>query len=434
MSRFEPSRPLRGRLTPPPDKSISHRAALFGAMSDVPVTIRNFLCAQDTISTLDAVRSLGAGVDEREHELVIRGVGLHTAHESTGGLLNVGNAGTLMRILPGWLAGQRGGQWTIDGDESIRRRPIDRIAMPLREMGARVEAREGRLAPFRIEGADLHGIEHDLPAASAQVKSCLLIAGMLAEGQTTICEPHRSRDHTERILCRSRTPFERDGACVSISQVDELELDDIVVPGDPSSAAFMVAAACVVPRSRLVIDGVGLNWTRTGFLRVARRMGAVILGDLEEPPAAGDANPADEPVGELDVAAAPLEATTVERDDVPLLIDELPLVALMGCFAEGETTVRGAGELRLKETDRIAGVVEGLRGLGADIDATGDGFAVRGGGIEGGVLDSRGDHRLAMLGAIAGLASRSGVAVTGMEAAAISYPGFERDLAALIES
>ena len=434
MARFERTGPLRGTFTPPPDKSISHRAAIFGAMTDEPVTIRNFLFAQDTLSTLDAVRSLGAGVDERGNELVVRGVGLRTAHESTGGLLNVGNAGTLMRILPGWLAGQRGGQWTIDGDASIRRRPIDRIAEPLRAMGARVEAREGRLPPFRVEGADLTGIEHHLPVPSAQVKSCVLIAGMLAEGETTVCEPHASRDHSERILCRARTPFEREGSCVRIAQVDELELEDIVVPGDPSSAAFLIAAACVVPRSRLLVTGMGLNWTRTGFIRVAQRMGAVIVGDPEAPPTEGDENRADEPIGELDVAAAPLEATTVERDEVPLVIDELPLVALLGCFAEGETVVRGAEELRLKETDRIAGVVEGLRGLGADIDATPDGFSVRGGGIVGGTLDARGDHRLAMLGAVAGLASRSGVEVDGIEAATISYPGFVDDLADLTAS
>src|SRR5439155_654860 len=216
-------------------------------------------------------------------------------------------------------------------------------------------------------------------------------------------EPQQSRDHTERILCRARVPFERDGLTLRVSPVDELELDDVVVPGDPSSGAFLAAAACVVPGSRVLLDGVALNWTRTGFFRIAERMGAVIVGDLEDP-----SNPSatEEPVGELDIAQAPLEGTTVEPAEVPLAIDELPLVALLGCFAEGETVVRGAEELRVKESDRIAGVVDGLRALGADIDATPDGFAVGGGGgLDGGELDSRGDHRMAMLGAIAGLAS-----------------------------
>jgi 3-phosphoshikimate 1-carboxyvinyltransferase len=430
-TRFDPAGPLRGSVRPPADKSISHRAALFGAMSDVPVTVRNYLHAGDTESTLSAIRALGAGVDRQDGALVIRGVGLHTPADVTGGLLDVGNSGTLLRLLPGWLAGQPGGEWTLDGDESIRRRPIDRVSEPLLRMGAQIDARDGRFAPMRVTGHELQGIDYELPVASAQVKSCVLIAGMLAAGRTSVTEPTRSRDHTERILCRARVPFERDGLTVAVSQVDELELDDIFVPGDPSSAAFLAVAATLVPGSRIVIEDTCLNWTRTGFFRIAERMGAVILGDLEEP---SDEQREYEPVGELDVAAAPLVATEVTPEEVPLAIDELPLVALLGCFAEGDTVVRGAQELRLKETDRIAGVVDGLRGLGADIEATEDGFVVHGGsGLEGGTIDSLGDHRLAMLGAVAGLASRSGVEVLGMDVSAISYPGFESDLAALLE-
>jgi len=428
--RFEPSGPLRGAVSPPPDKSISHRGALFGAMCDEPVAVRNYLDSADTQSTLTALRALGAGVEEQNGDVLIRGVGLHAALETTTRQLDVGNSGTLLRLLPGWLAGQPGGVWTLDGDESIRRRPVDRVAEPLRRMGAEVEAREDRLPPLTVRGAELEGAEHALDVSSAQVKSCLLIAGLLAAGRTTVTEPSQSRDHTERILCRSRVPFERDGLTCAVTQVDELELDEIAVPGDPSSAAFMAAAASLVPGSRVVVEHVGLNWTRTGFFRIAERMGAVIVGELEDEP---DDVPPEEPVGELDVAQAPLEGTAVEPEEVPLAIDELPLVALLGCFAEGETVVRGAGELRWKETDRIAGVVEGLRALGADIEATGDGFAVRGtGGLEGGRLEARGDHRLAMLGAVAGLASREGVEVEGMEAAAVSYPAFERDLGALV--
>jgi 3-phosphoshikimate 1-carboxyvinyltransferase len=428
--RFEPSGALRGTVRPPADKSISHRAALFGAMSDEPVTVRNYLRAGDTESTLDAVQALGAGVDDRGGELVIRGVGLHTPADVTGGTLNVGNSGTLLRLLPGWLSGQPGGRWTLDGDDSIRKRPIDRVAEPLRQMGAQIDARDERFAPMQVTGTELHGIDYVLPVPTAQVKSCVLIAGLLASGRTSVTEATRSRDHTERMLCRARVPFGRDGQTVWVSQVDELELDDVNVPGDPSSAAFLATAAAIVPGSRIVIDDVCLNWTRTGFFRIAQRMGAVILGDLEEP---GDEQPDHEPAGELDVAASPLIATEVTADEVPLAIDELPLVALLGCFAEGDTVVSGAAELRVKETDRIAGVVDGLRGLGANIEGTEDGFVVHGpDGIEGGTIDSRGDHRLAMLGAVAGLASRSGVEVLGMDVAAISYPGFESDLATLL--
>ena len=444
--RFDPVDRLSGAVTPPADKSISHRAALVGAMCDEPLTVRNFLDAADTRSTLDVVVSLGAGVDEREGELVIRGVGLHGAFEPTGGTLDVGNAGTLMRILPGWLAGQPSGRWTLDGDESIRRRPVARVVEPLRRMGAQLEADEDRLPPLTVRGRRLQGIGHTLQVASAQVKTCLIFAGMLASGQTRVSEPTPSRDHTERMLARARAPVERDGLTVRVAATDELELDEVVVPGDPSSAAFLVAAACVLPGSRIVVKDVGLNWTRNGFLRIAERMGAVIVGELEDaPPAWNGGRDASattgtglvpsldfEPAGELDVCAAPLEATTVVPEEVPLAIDELPLVALLGCFAEGETVVGGAEELRVKESDRIAGVVEGLRGLGADIEATEDGFAVRGGGgLRGGSFDARGDHRLAMLGAVAGLASREGVEVEGMEAVEISYPGFEDDLRGL---
>src|SRR4051812_7392364 len=433
-SHFNPISTLRGNFAPPADKSISHRAALFSAMCDEPVTIHNYLESEDTHSTLDALQALGAAVDQHESgELVIRGVGLRTPAEVTGGTLNVGNAGTLLRLLPGWLAGQTGGSWTLDGDESIRRRPVDRIVEPLREMGAQVSAREDRLPPLVIGGADLTAIDYAMPVASAQVKSCVLMAGMLATGQTSVTEPELSRDHTERILARAHAPFEREGLTVRISQVDELELDRVDVPGDPSSAAFLAAAACIVPNARVVVERVALNWTRTGFYRVAERMGAVILGELETGPPSGDAAPDREPIGDVDIAQAPLEGTTVTADEVPLAIDELPLVALLGCFAEGDTTVTGAAELKVKESDRIAATVNGLQALGAEIEATDDGFVVHGGGgIEGGTIDAQGDHRMAMLGAVAGLASRTGVTVEGMEAAAVSYPGFEDDVRALV--
>jgi 3-phosphoshikimate 1-carboxyvinyltransferase len=429
VTRFQPAGPLRGSLRPPADKSISHRAAMFGAMSDTPVSISNYLYAEDTLSTLDALRALGAAVEMQPDELVIRGVGMRSARMTTNELLNVGNSGTLMRLLPGWLAGQAGGRWRLDGDESIRRRPVDRIATPLGQMGARVETSPGGKPPFTIEGAELTGIDYVSDVASAQVKSCVLIAGLMADGSTSFTEPTRSRDHTERFLMGARVPFERDGATVRLWQCDELELEEVHVPADPSSAAFFVTAAAIVAGSRIVLEDVGLNWTRTAFFQIARRMGAVVIGDLEEP----GTESSHEPVGEIDLAYAPLEATEVGGDEVPLAIDELPLVALLGVFAEGQTVVRNAEELRVKETDRIESVVEGLRGLGAEIEATADGFVVQGTGrLRGGTFDSRGDHRMAMLGAVAGLASEEGVEVENMTAASVSYPSFEADLRSLL--
>jgi 3-phosphoshikimate 1-carboxyvinyltransferase len=428
---FPPARRLRGDVTPPPDKSISHRAAILGAMAAEPVRIANYLHAEDTTSTLEAVRALGALITvDASGEVTVRGTGLRDTAELDAPI-DVGNAGTLMRLLPGWLAGQEGRSYTLDGDASIRRRPVDRIAEPLTRMGATIHATDGRLPPFTVHGAHLRSIAYELPVASAQIKSCVLLAGLMADGATTVLEPAPSRDHTERMLAAAGVTVHRNGRHVTVTSVDELLLDDLVVPGDPSSAAFMIAAGVLVPGSRLTIHATGTNWTRTGFLRILERMGGIVVGDLEQP--LGDEVVAHEPIGELEVAHGPLTGTVVEPDEVPLAIDELPLVALLGCFAEGETIVRGAHELRLKESDRIATVVHGLRALGGDLEATDDGFVVRGtGGLRGGTLSSHGDHRLAMLGAIAGLASAEGVDVVGMEAAAVSYPAFRDDLQRLV--
>jgi 3-phosphoshikimate 1-carboxyvinyltransferase len=426
-ARFDRSGPLRGAVTPPADKSISHRAALLAAMSERPVTISNYLHAADTLSTLRAVEALGAGVqDAGDGTVSITGVGLH-GPRAPAGPIDVGNAGTLMRLLPGWLAGQTGRSYTLDGDASIRRRPVDRIAEPLSTMGASIEARDGRLPPFTISGRPLHGIDYTLPVPSAQVKSCVLLAGLGTEG-TTVREPVPSRDHTERMLLAAGARLERRPGSTAIRSSDGLQLSAVEVPADPSSAAFLLAAALLVPGSEVTLNRVGVNWTRTGFIRIAQRMGARIEGELEP---AGAFAP-EEPVRDLTVRAGQLRAATVEADEVPLAIDELPLVALLGCFAEGETVVRGAAELRVKESDRIATVVDGLRGLGAEIEAAPDGFAVMGtGGLRGGAIDSHGDHRLALLGAVAGLASREGVEVRGMDAARVSYPDFASDLRAL---
>jgi 3-phosphoshikimate 1-carboxyvinyltransferase len=433
--RFEPAEALRGELTAPADKSISHRAALLAAISSEPVEIENYLHAADTDATLAAVQRLGAVVElvgtpgNGSGRLRIRGVGRDGAQECEGPI-DVANAGTLMRLLPGWLAGQVGRSWTLDGDASIRRRPVDRIAEPLRLMGARLDAREGRFAPFAITGSQLHGIAYALPVASAQVKSCILLAAIGADGQTRLTEPAASRDHTERMLIAGGIGVRRDAAGLHVTGGERLRLTRVRVPSDLSSAAFAIAAAVLVPGSRLVIRDVGVNWTRTGFVRILRRMGASVAGELEEP----DTPPgAEEPIEDLEVVHGLLRATAIEAAEVPLAIDELPLVGLLGCFAEGETVVRGAGELRLKESDRIATVVDGLRGLGGKLEATADGFVVTGtGGLRGGRLDAHGDHRLAMMGAVAGLASREGVEVVGMEAAAVSYPDFVGDLRRLV--
>jgi 3-phosphoshikimate 1-carboxyvinyltransferase len=429
--RFGPVGPLRGTLRVPADKSISHRAAIIAAMTPEPVRIANYLNADDTRSTLSAICQLGAIVEERPDEMVVRGVGLRHAQQPAGPI-DVGNAGTLMRLLPGWLAIQQGSEFTLDGDASIRRRPVDRIAKPLELMGARIEASEGRFPPFTVGGASLEGIEYPLPVASAQVKSCVLLAGLATAG-TTVIEPLPARDHTERMLSGAGADVVREGDPTSgyrtsIGNVDELALERVEIPGDLSSAAFLIAAGVLVKGSRLVLEDVGVNWTRLGFLRILERMGAIVIGEFE--PVGEFA--ATEPTSDLDVSHGPLEATRVDAEEVPLAIDELPLVALLGCFAEGVTEVRGAGELRVKESNRIEALVEGLRGLGAVIEATPEGFVVKGtGGLRGGRLDARGDHRLALLGAVAGLASADGVEVVGMDAAEVSYPRFSQDLAKL---
>jgi 3-phosphoshikimate 1-carboxyvinyltransferase len=444
--RFGPAGPLRGTLRPPPDKSISHRAALIAAMGEGETSVEGYLDAADTRSTLSAVRSLGAEVEIDSDEadgsggfredwggsgmpveglLRIRGVGLREARSAA---IDVGNAGTLLRLLPGWLAGQPAGSWRVDGDDSIRRRPVDRIAEPLGRMGARVEARNGRLPPLRIDAAPLRGVEYRLPVASAQVKSCLLFAGLLAEGETRIVEPQRTRDHTERMLAAAGADIRRDGEAVVVQPAEQLAIERIVVPADFSSAAFFVAAALLVPGSEVSLTGVGLNPTRTGLLSILERMGARIevIPEGEE---------GGEPTGTVVSHASELHGTDVGGVEVPLAIDELPLVALAACFAEGETTIRDAAELRRKESDRIATVAAALTALGGRVEASEDGMRIEGtGGLRGGAIDSHGDHRIAMLGAIAGIPSREGVEVTGMDAAAVSYPGFERDLHLLATS
>jgi 3-phosphoshikimate 1-carboxyvinyltransferase len=445
MTRFDPSGPLRGALRPPSDKSISHRAALIAAMGEGETEISGYLDAADTRSTLAAVEAIGAEVtpsqewkstfgrpemgDRAEDRavatlgLTIRGVGLRRAEAAT---IDVGNAGTLLRLLPGWLAGQEGGHWTLDGDDSIRRRPVDRVVVPLRRMGANLSCRDDRLPPLEIEGTTLHGATYEMPIASAQVKSCLLFAGLLAGGETRIVEPLPSRDHTERMLAAAGAPVERVNNAVVIRPVERLKPSPISVPADISSAAFFIVASLLVDGSEILLEEVGVNPTRTGLLTILTRMGAEI--DM-----ANELEVGGEPIAALGVRSAPLQGTEVGGAEIPLAIDELPLVALAACFAEGTTTIRDAEELRRKESDRIETVTAALRALGGKVEPTEDGMVIEGtGGLRGGTIDSHGDHRIAMLGAVAGLASQKGVEVRNMDAAAVSYPGFEGDLASLL--
>jgi 3-phosphoshikimate 1-carboxyvinyltransferase len=446
MTRFAPSGPLRGGLRPPSDKSISHRAALIAAMGEGETEISGYLDAADTQSTLAAVEAVGARVvtgtetrtvsvppgwegprppvhSEPGLGLRIEGVGLRGAGSAA---IDVGNAGTLLRLLPGWLAGQEGGSWTLDGDESIRCRPVDRIAVPLRRMGANLSAREERLPPLEIRGTTLHGATYEMPVASAQVKSCLLFAGLLAGGETRVVEPLPSRDHTERMLAAAGAFVERDGNGVVVRPAERLEPGSIDVPADISSAAFFVVAALLVGGSEVVLEEVNVNPTRTGVLTILERMGAGVERE-------GETEVGGEPIAHLHVRSGPLQGTDVGGAEIPLAIDELPLVALAACFAEGTTTIRDAEELRRKESDRIETVTAALNALGGRVEPTEDGMVIEGtGGLRGAAIDSYGDHRIAMLGAVAGLASEEGVEVRGMDAAAVSYPGFETDLASLL--
>lgn len=426
---FGPSGPLRGIIVPPPDKSISHRAALVAAMSDGPTTVINFLDSADTRATLAAVVALGAAGPDLDdqglpEQFVIEGVGLRGV---VGGVsIDVGNAGTLMRLLPGWLAGCDEGEWSVDGDASIRSRPVDRVANPLEEMGARIEVTEGRFPPITIHGAPLSGIEYELPVASAQVKSCLLLAGLMASGATTVVEPVPTRNHTELILRAAGAEIEIGPDRATVRGGSDLSLDEIEVPGDLSSAAFFITAASLVPGSELRVEQVGINPTRMGLVSILERMGAEITVERT-------GYSAGEELGTIEVRATDLRSVDVGADEVPLAIDELPLVALAAVFAQGTTRITGAAELRVKESDRIAAVTGALGGLGAQIEATDDGMVIEGTGrINGGSVRSGGDHRIAMLGAIAGLVAEEPVEVIGMDAAAVSYPRFTHDLAELL--
>jgi 3-phosphoshikimate 1-carboxyvinyltransferase len=415
--RVEPAARLDGHIGVPGDKSISHRALLVGALARGETRVSRWGRSGDTESTLAVIRALGVRVDEEDVDtLVVHGAGLRGLGEPDVPL-DCGNAGTLARLVAGVLAFQPG-RFELVGDESLSRRPMSRVIEPLGRMGASVESADGRL-PLVVTGSRLHGIEYELPVASAQVKSAILLAGLGASGATTVVEPTPTRDHTELMLEAAGARVRRGARSVTVEAPAQLSLPQVHVPGDISSAAPFLVAAALLPGSSLTVHDVGLNPLRTGILDVLERMGARV-GIHDKRRIAGEV------IGDVEVTARPLSPTSVAAAEVPRLVDELPLVALLGAFAHGTTEVSGAEELRAKETDRIETVTAALRALGVRIEARPDGFAVRGTPARprGGTIDAAGDHRIAMLAAVAGAASREGVRIEGAESAAISFPGF----------
>jgi 3-phosphoshikimate 1-carboxyvinyltransferase len=416
--KVEPTAAIQGHIAVPGDKSLSHRAVLLSAVADGETRITGFGRSGDTEATLNAVRDLGVRVYEADDEtLRVFGAGLRGL-TAPKGAIDCANAGTLMRLLPGILTGQEG-RFELTGDESLRSRPMERVAEPLRQMGAHVETTDGR-APIVVEGGPVHGITYELPVASAQVKSAVLLAGLYGDGTTTVEEPLPTRDHTENLLAQGGVKVTRKATKVTLTPPARLSFGEIEVPGDFSSAAPFIVAATLLAGSELTIHGVNLNPRRTGLLDVLERMGGNVTVFNRR-------RIGGEPAGDLDIRPSELVGTTVNAREVPLLVDELPLFALLAVHAHGDSVLRGAGELRAKETDRIEAVVDPLRRLGGHIRATEDGFKVRGVPSRirgGGTFESRGDHRVAMLGAITGLVSREGVEVEGAEAASVSFPGF----------
>ena len=412
--------PLRGTVRVPGDKSISHRSMMFGALADGTTRVTGFLEGEDTIATARAFEGMGVRIESRgTGERIVHGVGIDGLHAPSKPL-DFGNAGTGIRLMAGLLAGQKFAS-TLVGDESLSRRPMRRVIDPLTQMGAQIESREGGLAPLRIEPVvSLHGIDYRAPVASAQVKSCVLLAGLYANGTTRVAEPHPTRDHTERMLRAFGVPVERDGEWVGVRGGVRLHATDVDVPADISSAAFFLVAASIVPGSVLVLTHVGLNPLRAGVVEALRLMGADIT--VENPREVGG-----EPVGDLVVRSAQLQGIDVPVELVPDMIDEFPALFVAASFARGTTTVRGAAELRVKESDRIAVMAKALRTLGVAIEETPDGAIIHGReSVEGGEVDSAGDHRCAMSLAVAALRSKRPVRIDDVANVATSFPDFHR--------
>jgi 3-phosphoshikimate 1-carboxyvinyltransferase len=416
-----PCGPLRGALRVPGDKSVTHRGLMLLALAEGEGRLYHPLKAGDTLSTARVLRALGAEIEEEGPHFRVRGRGLRLKEPED--VLDCGNAGTLMRLVLGILAGQEGLFAVLTGDASLRRRPMARVAEPLRAMGARIDGREGGgKAPLAVRGGPLRGIRYTLPVPSAQVKSALLLAGLFAEGETEVEEPTPTRDHTERLFRHFGLPLWVAGNRVRTAKTGPFPAKDLTVPGDFSSAAFFLVAALISPGSEVVVEGVGLNPTRTGLLQVLKAMGA----DLEWRVLEGEAG---EPVGYVRARHSPLKGVAVDEGLIPLMVDEVPILAAAAAWAEGETFIPGLSELRVKESDRVAAIAQNLRALGVEVEEGPDWLRIRGGGVRRGEVEPFHDHRIAMAFAVAGLPV--GVRVWEPEWAEISYPGFFRDLLGL---
>jgi len=411
---------LRGRIRVPGDKSISHRALLLGALADGTSRISGFLPSGDCLATLACLQALGVDVETHDSTtLTVHGRGLHGLRAPSAPL-NCVRSGTTMRLLAGILVGQPFAS-VLTGDEQLLRRPMRRIAEPLRRMGAEIEATDGR-APLTIRGRRLRGCDHTLPVASAQVKSALLLAGLYANGPTTVRQPGPARDHTERMLAAMGATIEVTGLTVTLAPSSSLSPLPLSIPGDISSAAFPLVTAALVPGSEVTIEGVGVNPTRTGLLDVLRAMGTEIVLDDERE---NEHERGNEPVADVTVCASDLYGVEIGGGTVVRMIDEFPVLAVAATQARGTTLVRDAAELRVKETDRIAAVVAGLRALGARIESLPDGFIAEGPTpLHGAVVHSHGDHRLAMALSVAGLIAEGEVVIENAECIADSFPGF----------
>jgi 3-phosphoshikimate 1-carboxyvinyltransferase len=422
MLKVKHGAPIHCEMTVPGDKSISHRALILAALSNGSCKITNFLQGEDCLSTAEALRKLGVQIEfSPELDLVIV-EGCHGKFRPPDSDIYCGNSGTTMRLLAGILAAQPFRSRLV-GDASLSRRPMKRIIQPLSLMGARISAEgENGCPPLVIEGGPLKPISYRMPIASAQVKSAILLAGLSIRGKTSIIEPGRSRDHTERMLQHFLVPIQREGRQISLHGPRTLESRDFHVPGDLSSAAFWLVAAAAQPNSRLLIKNVGLNPTRTGIIDILIRMGAQIREVVEQ-------SEGGEPSGTLDIKGTQLRATTIEGDEIPNVIDELPILAVAGALAEGKTIIRNAEELRVKETDRIAAIVANLRAMKVNVVERDDGMEILGThSLKGAQLNSFGDHRIAMAFGLAGLFARGETVIEDTDCIRTSYPGYEKDL------
>ena len=419
--KFNKINGLKGEITIPGDKSISHRGVMLGSLAKGTTRITNFLEGADCLSTIACFRSMGIGIERSGSTVFVRGNGLHGLKKPAG-ILDCGNSGTTTRLISGILAAQDF-EVVLTGDESIQKRPMKRIITPLSQMGAKIDSiHHNDCAPLTITGSKLHGIHYQSPVASAQIKSAILLAGLYADGQTRVTEPYLSRDHSERMLAGFGADIRTEGTTITISPAAELYSNDVAVPGDISSAAFFIGAALIVPDSEVIIRNVGINPTRSGILKVCQDMGADIQFINEH-------RSASEPSADLLVRSTKLQGTVIEGSVIPTLIDELPIIAAMACFAEGETIIRDAAELKVKESNRIDVMVRNLTAMGADVTETADGMIIHGGKpLHGTVIDSKLDHRIAMTFAVTGLCAEGTTEILGAECVEISYPDFYRDL------